>query len=95
MMLEPKDFQTENLNGIYSEIAAILGPEAVLKLHENFRGQQVFFPVELFSKEYVWQRIVEEYDGANAKQIAIKYGYTERWVKKILREHLNVVAKKK
>ena len=94
-MLESKDFHAEDLNGIYSEIGAILGPEAVMKLHENFRGQQVFFPVELYSKDYVWKRIVEGFDGSNTRQLAVKYGYTERWVKKILREHLDEVSKKK
>ena len=89
IIVDPKKIKGEYLNGAYSEIASILGIDAVLKLHSTYRGQQVFFPVDLFSKEFIRQQIIEEYDGYNVKQIAVKYGYTEKWVKKILKEHID------
>lgn len=87
--VDPKKIKGEYLNGAYSELASILGMDAVLKLHSTYRGQQVFYPVELFSKEFIKQQIVDEYNGYNVKQLATKYGYTEKWIKKILKEHID------
>ena len=53
MALDPKAIKGEYLNGAYSELASILGMDAVLKLHATYRGQQIFYPVELFSKEFI------------------------------------------
>lgn len=50
---DPKAIKSECLNGVYSEFASILGMDAALKIHSVFRGQQVFFPLELFSKEFI------------------------------------------
>lgn len=89
LLADPKAIKNECLNGIYSEFASILGLDAASKIHSVFRGQQVFFPVELFSKEFIRAQIIAEYDGSNIKQLATKYGYTEKWVKKILKEHID------
>lgn len=81
--------KVECLNSAYSDLANLLGIDAVLKIHSEYRGQQIFFPMELFSKEFIKQQIIDEYDGRNVKQLATKYGYTEKWVKKILKEHID------
>lgn len=88
-MADPKAIKSKYLNGVYSEFANILGIDAALKIHSVFRGQQVFFPVELFSKEFIRGQIIAEYNGSNIKQLATKYGYTEKWVKKILKDHID------
>lgn len=88
-MADPKTMTNDCLNGIYSEFANALGMDAAIKIHSLFRGQQVFFPIELFSKEFIRSQIIAEYDGSNIKQLATKYGYTEKWVKKILKEHID------
>ncbi len=88
-MADPKAIKSECLNGVYSEFASILGMDAALKIHSVFRGQQIFFPLELFSKEFIRGQIIAEYDGSNIKQLATKYGYTEKWVKKILKENID------
>lgn len=92
--VDPKKIKGEYLNSAYSELASLIGIDAVLKIHSTYRGQQVFFPVDLFSKEFIREQIIEEYDGYNVKQIAVKYGYTEKWVKKILKEHIDNGGKK-
>lgn len=86
--LDSKSIKGEYLNGAYSDLASLLGIDSVLKIHSAYKGQQVFFPMDLFSKEFIKQQIVDEYDGYNVKQLVIKYGYTEKWVKKILKEHI-------
>ena len=50
-MLDTKNIKGEYLNGVYNELANLLDIGDVLKIHESFRGQQVTFPVDLFSKE--------------------------------------------
>lgn len=94
LLANSKAITSECLNGIYSELASVLGPDAAVKIHAVFRGQQVFFPVELFSKEFIRGQIISEYDGSNIKQLATKYGYTEKWIKKILKEKLDKCGKK-
>lgn len=79
--------EAENLNGAYSEIANLLGTDAALKLHAKYRGTQVFFPVELLSRDFIATQIVEEYNGHNVRDLAIKYGYTEKWVRIIIKEN--------
>ena len=68
----------EYLNGAYNDFANLLGIDAVLKIHSMYRGQQITFPVELFSKEFIAKQIVCEYDGYNIKQLATKFGYSEK-----------------
>lgn len=94
ILADSKSIESEYLNGVYSEFAALLGIETALKIHSVFRGQQVFFPVELFSKEFIKSQIIAEYDGSNIKQLATKYNYTEKWVKKILKEHIDECGEK-
>ena len=86
--MDLSEIKCENLNSIYNELADLLGIDAVLKIHSAYRGQQITFPVELFSKEFfVWQ-IVNEYNGYNVKQLATKFGYSEKWIRKILKDHM-------
>lgn len=76
----------ECLNSVYSDLAELVGIEAVMKIHDQYCGQQIFFPMEIISKDFIRHQIIEEYDGSNVKQLATKYGYTEKWIKKILKE---------
>lgn len=87
--MDMNNIKCEYLNGAYSDIANLLGIEAVLKLHSAYRGQQVTFPVQLFSKEFMIMQIVNEYNGYNVKQLATKYGYSEKWIRKILKDHID------
>ena len=81
--------KSENLNGAYSELADLLGIDSVLLIHSKYRGTQMFFPLELFSKEFIANQIISEYDGSNIRYLATKYGYTEKWIRKILKDHID------
>lgn len=75
-----------SLNGIYKDIAESLCSVEIAKLvYLNYKGLQITFPTRFFSKEYIEKKILEEYDGANVKKLAIKFGYSERWVRSIIR----------
>lgn len=85
-LVEKENVKGEYLNGSYSELADVIGVEAVLKLHAAYRGTQIFLPIELFSKDFIARQIVSEYTGHNVRELATKYGYTEKWVRKILKD---------
>ncbi|MBR5497415.1 MAG: Mor transcription activator family protein [Clostridia bacterium] len=87
-VLDSKFIKDEYLNRTYSELVGIIGIDAVLKIHSAYKGQQIFFPMDLFSKEFIRQQIAEEYNGHNIRQLAVKYGYTEKWIRRILRDNI-------
>lgn len=87
--MEPSEIESENLCGIYRDIANLLGVEAAMKIHSACRGTQVTFPVHFFTKDFIADQIILEYDGTNIKKLASKYGYSEKWVRKIIKERKN------
>ena len=91
--LDSKNIKGEYLNGAYSELSSLIGIDAVLKIHSTYKGQQIFFPMDLFSKEFIKQQIIDEYDGHNIRLLAVKYGYTEKWIKRILKDHIDASNK--
>ena len=95
MPMDSSKIKGEYLNGAYNELANLLGIEAVLKIYNTYRGQQLTLPVQLFSKDFIIRQIVEEYDGYNIKQLATKFGYSEKWIRKILKDHIDDIGAKK
>lgn len=81
--------EKEYINGIYKKFADLIGVDGAKLIFKECRGQQITFPVEFYSKQYIYAQIIEEYDGTNLKQLASKYGYSERTVRRILKETIN------
>lgn len=50
---------------------------------------QVTFPVNLFTKDFIADQIICEYDGTNIKKLASEYGYNEKWVRKMINNNKN------
>ena len=92
-IMDTDKIHSECLNGVYNDIASLLGIDAALKMHLEFRGQQVTFPVQLFSRAFISQQIIAEYDGHNVPKLATKYGYSEKWIRKIIKENKIEVRK--
>lgn len=78
--------EKEYINGIYKKIADLIGVDNAKLIFKEYRGQQITFPVEFYSKKYIYTQIIDEYDGTNLKQLATKYGYSERTVRRILKD---------
>ncbi len=74
------------LNDIYKEIAELLGYDDTLVLYTQFKGQQITFPIKLFKSEYIKKLLKQQYDGTNAKELAKTYGYSERWIKELIKK---------
>ena len=87
VVMGEENIRSEHLNGIYRELAEMIGVEAVMKIHSTHRGQTISLPVELFNKEYIAEKIMEEYDGTNVKYLATKFGYCDKWIRKIIKEY--------
>lgn len=73
------------LNDVYRDIADEIGLENTIIIFNLFHGTQVSFPNRLFSKEYIHNAIVTEYNGNNLPDLARKYNYSERSIWRILK----------
>lgn len=78
----------ELLNAVYKEISEKLGMDTAMSIYQMFKGQQISFPVRFFNPEKIKQIIVHEYDGNNVRMLAIKYNYSEKSVRRIIKESL-------
>ena len=76
----------ELLNEVYKEISEKLGMDTAMNIYQLFKGQQVSFPMRFFRTECLRKIIVQEYDGGNIKKLAVKYGYSEKTIRRILKE---------
>lgn len=76
---------SEDLAGVYKEIAEIVGLDNAYKIFRNFKGLQLMFPLKFYSSAYRAQQIIEEYDGNNIRNLAKKYEYSESRIRQILR----------
>lgn len=76
------------LHKVYREISEELGIEAALTIHKMFRGTQVSFPVRFFDTQCVKEMIVQEYDGTNVSTLAKKYDYSEKTIRRIIKESI-------
>ena len=78
----------ELLNSVYKEISEKLGMDTAMSIYQMFKGQQISFPVRFLNPEKIKQLIVQEYDGTNIRTLAIKYNYSEKSVRRIIKESL-------
>ena len=77
---------SELLNSVYKEVSEKLGIDAAMEIYQMFKGQQISFPMRFFNPEQIQKIIVREYNGTNIKALAIKYGYSEKTVRRIIRD---------
>lgn len=75
------------LNNIYREISNKLGVETAMEIYEMFKGQQISFPVRFLNPTKVQELILEEYDGTNIRALAQKYNYSDKTIRRIIKEH--------
>ena len=80
--------EIELYNDIYKEISEIVGLEATLKIYLRFKGQQVSFPVRLYNPHLIQQNVIKEYDGTNISNLAQKYDYSEKTIRRMIKDSL-------
>ncbi len=86
------DVTSEDLAGVYKEVAETVGVDNAYKIYSHFKGLQLMFPLKFYSREYIVQQICSEYDGKNVHALARKYGYSESRVRQILKKAKNEVV---
>ena len=86
--MQMADSDSELLNAIYKEVSEKLGMDTAMEIYQMFKGQQINFPVRFFNPERIQQIIVKEYDGTNIRTLAIKYNYSEKTVRRIIKDSL-------
>lgn len=79
--------KSENYRGIYKDMVEVLGHDITLKVYENYKGQQITFPMRLYSDKYIIDYLNKHYDGKNLKQISRKLGYTCNWLQKVINKN--------
>lgn len=78
--------KNEDFKGIYKNIVDLLGEEATRKLYKNYKGQQITFPMRLYSKKYVLIVIKDKYNGDNLTELSRELDYSERWMRKLINQ---------
>lgn len=82
------DKETELYNAVYKELSEIIGLDATLKVYMRFKGEQVTFPVRLYNPSMIQQKVIMEYDGTNIAELARKYDYSEKTVRRMIKDSL-------
>lgn len=78
--------EKDDLNPVYLEISNQLGEDVAKAIYELFKGQQISFPIRFYTKDTMHLKIKAEYDGSNVRLLAKKYGYSEKTIRRILKE---------
>ena len=78
----------ELLNAVYREISEKLGMDTAMEVYQMFKGQQINFPIRFFNPAKIQQIIVREYNGTNIRTLAVKYNYSEKTVRRIIKESM-------
>lgn len=79
---------SELLNTVYREISERLGINAAMTIYEMLKGQQISFPTRFFDSSMIHQAIIQEYDGTNIRVLAVKYNYSEKTIRRIIKENI-------
>lgn len=78
--------ESELYNTVYKEISELIGLDATLKIYLRFKGQQVNFPIRLYNPQLIQQNVIKEFDGTNIAELAQKYDYSERTIRRMIRD---------
>ena len=79
-----KEVDSSSLQGIYRELAEIIGVKLTIAVFNELKGQQITFPSRLYERNYVIEEVKTRYNGTNLKELAREFNYTERWIRKLM-----------
>ncbi len=80
------DKETDLFNDTYKEIGNALGLDVALTIYQMYKGQQITFPVHLFNAKRIQTSIIKEFDGTNIRELAKRYGYSEKTVRRMIKD---------
>ena len=73
-------------NSVYNDISEAFGVDVAIQMYQIYKGMQISFPTRLFNPDYVKNQVPIEYDGKNIKQLAKKYGYSEKTIRRMIKD---------
>lgn len=78
--------ETDLFNDTYKEIGNALGLDVAIAIYQMYKGQQITFPVHLFNAKRIQKSVIKEFDGTNIRELALRYGYSEKTVRRMIRD---------
>lgn len=85
-VMNVSEYNKNLFHQVYRDISEQLGIEVALTIHQMFKGTQVNFPIRFFDTKCVKGMIIGEYNGTNVKMLAKKYDYSEKSIRRIIKE---------
>lgn len=86
--------EVKDLDEDQRELAELIGIETYRRLVRTYGGTSVYIPkAESLEKAVRDRQIKEEFDGANYRELAKRYGLTEAWVRSITQERLEEIRR--
>lgn len=77
----------ENLDEEQKALAELIGLDGLKNLVRAYNGTSIYVPkIESLEKAVRDEYIKEEFDGGNYRELALKYGLTETWIRNIVLE---------
>ncbi len=82
-----ENFQIEDFDPFYQTLSKIIGFENAVKLGKEFQGEDIYFPKLKGGtfKENRNRKIIQEFKGHNARQLARKYDLTIQRIRDIVK----------
>lgn len=77
--------EIEALHQFYKTLSELVGTEAMLRIYQRYRGTQLNIPIHLYERKVSARRVIKEFDGNNQMELYRKYGYSQKWVYKVLK----------
>lgn len=85
------EIESELLNDVYRDISDNLGLDSAMQIYQLFKDQHVTFPIHPFSRNRIHKIMIREYDGTNINMLAQKYWYSEKTIRRILKDYKPVM----
>lgn len=83
-----EEIDPDELTEPYREFAHAIGIKNTIKIAEKYQGTAIYLPkLDALIRKIRDERIRQEFNGGNYKELAIKYKLTEVWVRQIVDEH--------
>ena len=76
--------QMENLDEEQKMLAELIGLEAFKSLVRAFNGTSIYIPKIESLEKAVRDEMIKEFDGGNYRELALKFGLTETWIRNIV-----------
>lgn len=84
-----KNLKLEDLQAQHREIAEVIGIKGMLQLIGAFGGNAIYFPQKReLLRNKVYASIYREYDGSNIRELATRYGVSERTVYNLVQDKI-------